>query len=255
MRSIKSLEKGLEILSIIADFPSGARVKDISERLEEPLSNITLFLNSLVNSGFASKDAGIGKYYIAHRITELAEKSIFAQHNFLKECAQADMIALRNKFNENVLLSVMSGHDIHFIASMQSKRSVQVHSNPDTYYPPHVTAGGKAILAFLSEQEREKYLEDGLYHRFTKKSLINPKTLRQELDEILKKGYAVNRGEYEDEIMAVGAPVIVNNRVVASIVVQFPKFRYQEEDLPNFGSEIISTARKVEEKISWYEKA
>ena len=96
------------------------------------------------------------------------------------------MNELRDEYNENVLISTLSGHEIHFIERLQSGRSVQIHQNADTYYPPHVTAAGKAILAFLPESEQEKYLEDGLYHRFTEKSLVNPKMLRHELESIRK---------------------------------------------------------------------
>ena len=75
MRTIKSLEKGLHILTIIAEFPKGARVKEISDKMEEPVSNITLFLNSLVNSGFVTKNTSSGRYFISQKISDLAEKS------------------------------------------------------------------------------------------------------------------------------------------------------------------------------------
>ncbi len=249
MRSIKSVEKGLYILEVIADFPNGARVKDISDRMDGSISNVTLFLNSLMLAGFISKDNTHGRYYLSQKISDIAEKSDRAQYSLLKEISAEEMRKLRDDLNENVLLAVMSGHDIHFIERLQSSRSVQILHNTDTYYPPHVTAGGKAILAYLSPERQEKYIEDGLYHQFTDKSLINPRMLRAELKTIREKGYAVNRGEFEDEIMAVAAPVVRDNAVVASLVVQFPKFRYNEENLSDFGDRIMQVAGNIEERI------
>ena len=124
-----------------------------------------------------------------------------------------------------------------------------IFQNSDVYYPPHVTAAGKVILAFLPEDLLEKYLEDGLYHRFTEKSLINPKMLREELDIIRERGYAENRGEYELEVMAVASPIICESKVLGSLVVQYPKFRYKEENLTEFGDRIMLATRSIADKI------
>jgi DNA-binding IclR family transcriptional regulator len=249
MRTIKSLEKGLQILSIIADFPNGARVKEINEKMEEPVSNLTLFLNSLSNSGFITKNVNSGKYFISQKVSNIAEKADRAQYSLLKECSADSMKRIREELNENVLLAVLSGHDIRFIERVFSQRSIQIRENTDIYYPPHVTAGGKVILAFMPKIEQNKYLDSCLYHQFTDKSLINPKMLRQELMVVKEMGYAVNRGEFEDEIMAVAAPVNDGVKVVGSLVVQFPKFRYKEENLPEFGERIVQGALEIQSAI------
>ncbi|MDC7228480.1 MAG: IclR family transcriptional regulator [Spirochaetales bacterium] len=249
MRSIKSLERGLEILETIAVAPRGIRVKDIAEQIKDPISNITLFLNSLILSGFVNKDETTGKYFISQKISDIAENINKAQNSLLKNCALEVMEELRDEFNENVLISVMRGHDVNFIYKLQSRRSIQIHENSDVYYPPHVTAAGKAILAFLPEDLREHYLEDGLYHRFTEKSLVNPKMLREELKNVKQNGFAINRGEFENEIMAVAAPVMMEAKVIGSLVVQFPNFRYSESSLSEFGIRIVESAKIIEENI------
>lgn len=249
MRSIKSLEKGLQILEVIANSSNGVRVKDISERIEEPVSNLSLFINSLVNTGFVSRDSNTGKYFISQKITDIAEKIKRAQSSLLKENALDSMKRLKDEFNENVLLATMRGNDIHFIQRIQSDRSIQILHNSDIYYPPHVTAGGKAILAFLPEELLNKYLADGLYHKFTEKSLINPAMLREELEIIKQKGYAVNKGEYEEEVLAVAAPIFNESKVLGSIVVQFPRFRYSEDNLSDFADRIMESTRSVQNRI------
>ncbi len=245
MRSIKSLEKGLLILDAVASNPDGARVKDVSKALDGEVSNITLYLDSLMNAGFVRKDASSGKYFISRKISEIARKAEENQFALLKQVAYPELEKLRRDFDENVLLAVLEGHDLHFIIKIQSKRSIQILLNADVHYPPHVTAGGKAILAFLPEHVREKYLGDALYHKFTEKSVVNPNTLRQQLSEVRKDGYAVNHGEYETEIMAVASPVIVAGEVLGSVVVQFPTFRYREESLPAFGERISESAQAI----------
>ena len=110
----------------------GARVKDISERMDGSISNITLFLNSLMLAGFISKDNTHSRYYLSRKISDIAEKSDRAQYSLLKDISAEEMRKLRNDLNENVLLAVLSGHEIHFIERLQSNRSIQKHK----FVPP-----------------------------------------------------------------------------------------------------------------------
>jgi len=249
LRTISSLEKGLRILEIIAEMPDGARVKDILKHLETPSSNITLFLNALLNAGFVTKDLQVGCYFASQKFVEMAKKAELTKYHRLAHEARPHMKMLRDEFDESVLLAVINGHDTQFIERFESKRSVQILHNPDVSYPPHVTAGGKAILAFLDPKRQQKYLEYALYHQFTEKSIVDSATLQQELDAIRIRGYAINRGEYEPEVMAIACPIRHGGEVDGSIVVQFPTFRYREEDLSKFGARIMASARAIEDAL------
>ncbi len=250
MRTIASVEKGLKILEIIAQMPDGARVKEISSQMDIATSNIALFLNALVKAGFVTKDVQVGRYFASQKFVDIAKKAEFTKYSRLTHEARPQMKLLQEEFDENVLLAVISGHDIQFIERFQSKRSVQILHNADVSYPPHVTAGGKAILAFLEPRRQKKYLEDALYHPFTAKSIVDPESLQRELDEIRIRGYAINRGEYELEVMAIASPIRQGDEVNGAIVVQFPKFRYQEEDLTSFGERIMAATKAVETSLA-----
>jgi len=67
----------------------------------------------------------------------------------------------------------------------------------------------------------------------------------KQLEVIREKGYAINRGEYEEEIMAIAAPIFENEQVIAALIVQFPAFRYREEELCDKAPEIIATAKRI----------
>lgn len=250
LRTISSLEKGLKILEIIAEMPEGARVKDISANLDTPTSNITLFLNALVNSGFVTKDTQAGCYFASQKFVETARKAELTKYHRLRYEAYPHMKRLRDELDENVLLAVISGHETQFLERLESGRMLHIRGDVDTSYPPHATAGGKAILAFLSPQQQRKYLESALYLQITEKTIVDRVAMQNELDEIRSRGYAINRGESEREIMAVGAPIREGATVVASIVVQFPTFRYQEDDLLNFGDRIMAASRAVEASLA-----
>jgi DNA-binding IclR family transcriptional regulator len=249
MRTIGSVEKGLRILEVIADMPEGARVKDVSEGMEIPTSNMTLFLNALTRTGYVTKDTQTGRYFLSQKLGELAAKAEHTKYHQLRRRARPVMIELHQQLDENVLLAVLSGHDVQFIDRFQSNRSVQILHNPEVSYPPHVTAAGKAILAYLAASLRDAYLSSALYHRFTNKSLVKEQDLRAELEKVRTDGFAINRGEYESEVMAIAAPISDNDTVVASLVVQFPRFRYAESDLAGFAQRVREAADQISARI------
>ncbi len=246
MRTIKSFEKGLEILELISHYPGGIKIKDIANALTEPPSNLALFLNSMIHTGFVQKSTDTGLYHVSNKIHEMAYRTEENRYYRLKQIARAEMLLLRNELNENVMLAVLDGRGMHFIERFTSSRAVQILHNPEAHYPPHVTASGKAIVAFLPKLKQQKYLEETLYHKFTKKSVISAEAFQQDLIQIKDRGYAINTGEFEPEIMAVASPLMLQDRVVASLSVQFPTFRYNPEELELFGMRIMQSARNIE---------
>ncbi len=245
MRSIKSFEKGLQILEVMSHYPDGVRIKDITNDLDESTSNLFLFLNSMINVGFIAKDTETGLYYITEKVHQIAKRTERNRYYHLKQAAQAEMLNLQHKLNENVMLAVLDGRGMHYIERLKSSRAVQILHDIDMHYPPHVTASGKAILAFLPEEEQKRYIAEALYHKFTEKSVITVEALQEDLQRTRERGYAINTGEFEAEIMAVASPIMLHGRVLASLSVQFPTFRYNANDLEAFGTQIMQSAQVI----------
>ena len=241
--------KGLKILEYVATSPSGLKLSEIARMVELPTSNLTLFLNSLVETGYIIKSLVDGRYYISDRIDRMAKKITTSRYIQLESVAREEMAQLHKKFDENILLAVLNNYRLQFIITLQSSRNVQILNNDDKSFIPHVTAAGKTILAHLAEGLLESYFAAVELLRFTPKTITRPSAIRKELAEVREKGYAINRGEFEEMVMAVAAPIIQNNEVLASIVVQFPAFRYQEEELPSFAKDVIVSAKSIERKL------
>lgn len=254
MRTIASVEKGLRILEIVASSPQGVRVKDIAAAMSMPSSNIALFLNALVRSGVVTHDLSTGRYVAGTKLVDLGRMAQRTKHATLTRIARPHMEDLRDALQENVLLAVSGGREVRFVERFQSNRSVQILHNPDVSFPPHVTAAGKAILAFLDEKAIRKYLDDALYHEFTKRSITDADSLARELADIRRRGVAINRGEFESEVMAIAAPIRDAEGVCGSLVVQFPTFRYEESDLEGFTERIREVATSIERSIELDER-
>ena len=243
-RQIGSLVKGVRILEAIVAAGNGIKVSEIARSFDMPASNLTLFLNSLVDTGYVIRNPMDGKYYASERIVHLAA-AIDTRYKRLEICAQEVMQRLYACHDENVLLAVLNHNRLQFIATLQSSRNIQILNNDNRSSIPHVTAAGKAILAFLPENLLEAYLARIRLERFTSKTATDLVLIRRELETVRSRGYAINRGEYEAAVMAVAAPVFVRSSIEGSLVVQFPTFRHTEQDLTAHAGPIMDAALQI----------
>ena len=86
--------------------------------------------------------------------------------------------------------------------------------------PLHNTALGKALLAFLPEDEMRALVETIPMTKATEKTIVDRAVLAESLTEIRRTGVATDRGEFFSFLTCFAAPVFdETERVVASIGV------------------------------------
>ena len=247
MRTISSLEKGLQLLEHIAHQGS-VRIAETAKRFDMSNSSMSIFMNTLVASGLVYKDEMQKRYYISTGINKLAEAAEKHFSELIESLAREEMTELHQTFNENVMLAVISGTRSRYISRIQSNHLIQIVED-DMSYPLHATANGKVMLAFKDSEFVRKYMGAVEWKPFTSKTITNPKDLEKELERIRASGYAVNRGEYETNIMAIAAPIESPGGIVASIVVQYPTFRHDESELETYAPTLVSLATRISRKL------
>jgi len=93
--------------------------------------------------------------------------------------------------------------------------------------PAHCTAGGKVLLAWR-DRWRDSVLSAPL-ERFTDRTVTEPAALRRELEGVREQGHALEDGEYQREVRAVAAPVVVAGAAVGALSVSGRRLDAQAE--------------------------
>jgi DNA-binding IclR family transcriptional regulator len=95
--------------------------------------------------------------------------------------------------------------------------------------PLHCTAAGKAYLAFEGEEELRAVLPDGL-QKYTERTPTDRAALMQQLRSVAASGYAIDMGEYIEDMRSVAVPIRDYARgVVGTLAVAGPAYRFQAE--------------------------
>jgi DNA-binding IclR family transcriptional regulator len=105
------------------------------------------------------------------------------------------------------------------IAVMRAHASAAPTSRIGGRIPTHATAVGKAMLAFSDDADTDALLSSRLT-AWTSQTIIDPERLASELADIRQRGFAVELGEFADDVSAVACPVFSpSGALVAAISV------------------------------------
>jgi DNA-binding IclR family transcriptional regulator len=110
----------------------------------------------------------------------------------------------------------------------------------------HAGASGKPILAFLPDEEIERFLRRPL-PQVTEHTIVDGDQLRRQIRLIRKRGYATSRSErVQGAATGVGAPVFgPKGRVIGAVVVTIPSFRWRNDRLDATADTVMRYARRV----------
>jgi DNA-binding IclR family transcriptional regulator len=115
--------------------------------------------------------------------------------------------------------------------------------------PLHSTAIGKALLAFAPREVVETYLAGPLERR-TPNTITEPDRLAEEIAATRARGYAIDDIENEEGVRCLAAPVRDHaGKVVASLSVAAPAYRFQRSDLPAVAPMVMAAAAELSARL------
>jgi DNA-binding IclR family transcriptional regulator len=80
--------------------------------------------------------------------------------------------------------------------------------------------------------------------------------LRQKLDQIVSEGISLDKGDYEDDVRAVGAPVFDHTgRVIAGVTITCPATRFSPEIETQLVEQVRQTALKISRESGYLNKS
>lgn len=220
----RSTDRAFEILEIIGASKKGLKHGEISQTLNIPKSSVSKLLTSLVARDYLVIDTVTRVYSIGPQVLSLAN-SYLAGLDII-HIAQPIIWKAMVETGESASLMIKSGDEGLIVCKEESPHIVIARLSIGARVPLYASAGGKAILAFLSAEEVDHYLSSVELAPLTATTITNPGILRRELKLIRARGLAHCNGEQFEDLFSIAAPVFGwDGRVVASVGTPFPRIR------------------------------
>ncbi|TDD20209.1 IclR family transcriptional regulator [Nonomuraea diastatica] len=199
--TIQSVERAAAILRLLASGPRQLGVAELAKALGLPKGTLHGILRTLVRVGFVEQDQASGKYRLGATLLHLGSSYLDVNELRTRSINWADALAGRSR--ESAWIGTLhEGHVLvihHVFRPDDSMQTLQV----GTYLPTHASALGKVLLA------HDPYGETPAapLRAHTKATLIDPKALEAELDQVRTRGWAAETEELTEGEVAIAAPI------------------------------------------------
>lgn len=233
---IKSLGKALRVLDCFSEQEPQWRVTDLARTLQMPKSTVSNILTTLEAAGYVRQTPD-GSYRLGLRVFELG----FVARSTLgvREHVLPILEEVLRATDEIVYLTIpREGQVLYIEALYPTKRLIQ-YSIVGRTGPMHCTGCGKAMLAYLRPEEVKAVVHTHGLPRFTDATITTWDDLMVELDEIRRRGYAIDRGEHSAGVRCVAAPILgPGGRLLGAISLSGPPLHMTEERIPRYAAVI-----------------
>lgn len=227
-KSIQVIERAARLLDSIANEEAeSVTLKILSAETGLHPSTAFRILSSLSDIGFVQRNEA-GRYSLGIKLRQLGCR-VRASADIRTE-AKSIMESLRDKVGETVNLTIREGDEMIYVERATTTRMMRVEQVIGSRAPLHVTAVGKLVLGEGDDDEIKEYAKRTGLPEYTEHTLTNLTSLKREIEESKKRGYALDNEEAELGVGCIGVLVRdVNGNAVAGLSISAPMERRKDE--------------------------
>jgi len=211
------------------------------------ISTVHRVLAALVHKQIVRQDSVTSKYGPGPWLLDLS--LAYLRRLDLPQVALPFMRRLRDETRETVTLSMRDGMTRIYVTQVESPQEIRQTVETGRRLPLLPGGSGKAILAFLPQEEIDAYLEQWRGDAAT----VGPRDLarvRAEMAAVRHEGFACSRSERLPGAASVAAPVRdYRGVVVGSISISGPVGRFTDECIARYGKLVRATAAEVSQGL------
>jgi len=243
----QSVDRALTILASLSDGP--ASLDQAAKRIGVHKSTAMRLLHTLEEHGFVHRQDD-HRYRLGGRLFSLAQ---LALEGFdVRRVASPYLVAFNEHYDHAVHLAVLENDDVIYVDKADSRyplpprSSLGAASRIGRRAAPTASAAAKVLLADLPDDRREGLLADLEFPAYTPRSIRTVEAFRTELEAVRTRGWAQERGEYDEAVNAVAVPVRgIDGRVIAACSVSAPTAAAPPAALQELLPELMCTAEAI----------
>ncbi len=242
---LKTLARGMRVLSAFTPLQSELSLSEIAELLEVDPSTANRFTYTLEELGFLERNPQTKLYRVTTQIYALTI-SLAGPRN-LRQVSLPHLERLRDRSGETAVLSVRDGSEIVIIEVVETHHSLAPRGWVGGRAPVHCSAMGKAMLAYLPEKEQTRLVNAIQFVRRTPNTITNRLDFLTDLEKTRARGWSLNREEFTVGVVSVGAPIFSGDkRVTAALCLDVPTARLDGEGhIERLAAEVQAAAREI----------
>ena len=243
--SVQSVDRALTLLEHLTRAGGSLPLSELASRSGLNISTCHHLLATLVNWGYVARLPSRRGYALGARVLHLGQA--FLRQVDLPRRADSHLARISETTGETVQLAVLQGTSVVTLLKREARHAVRADTGAlGMEEAAHASATGKAMLAWLPEDEIHRILAARGMTRFTPATITDAALFLEELRHVRRNGFALDREEFQPGVTAIGA-VIRNHTgaVVGAISASTPTLRASEAHLIAIRGSVLAATRAL----------
>ncbi|BCP53505.1 IclR family transcriptional regulator [Kaistia sp. 32K] len=240
-----ALEKGLEILELLADAGEPLSARNIADSLGRSKNEIFRMVFVLVERGYLNRDAATDRLTLSNKLFELGMRT--PRSRKLVEVAMPAMERLSDDTGLSSHLVVVNRGETVVIAAAAGSAELNLTLRLGYRRPAIEASSGQTIMAFQTPEKRARLIAESLA---LSDEPHDPDALDAILDRIVADGSLVAQSHDLLAVVDVCAPILDRNgRAVASVVIPCLSRRGTPSLEESVRAALVEACREVSEAL------
>lgn len=249
--SAPALEKGLDVLELLAAEPHGLNLQEIGRRLERTPNELFRMLDVLARRGYLARQPD-SAYVLTLRLFELAHRHPGVDR--LLDCAMPHMQALAGHTGQSNHLCVR--HDARLVVLAQAEppdpMTCSVRQGAHfAFHDDRVSA--RVISAFQNGEQQDKCLSELLGSRRT--APARRRSLSARLEAIRRRGFDEGPSDTINGVVDICFPIFDRFGAIAALNIVYLKQRDSRATIPAAREKLRHAAQAISKSLGWLARA
>lgn len=220
----------LLILEVLGRHDQAMTATEINDVLGLPKQTVHRLCTTLEENGFITRLGNSKRYQAARRLRELGSGLL---HNSRDHIARREILKdLATRVGETVNFVIPEAEGMRYLDRVETDWAFRIQLPIGTNVPFHCTASGKCFLASLPPKQKQNLVQNMNFERMTRHTHVSADTLLEELAQVRKQGYSLDREEFLDGMVALAVPLTdTKGRFVSAIAMHGPTQRLSVDQL------------------------
>lgn len=245
---IQSVKRAVYILERLASSKNGATASEIARELGVNRSTVFRLMETLIEAGYVRQSTLTKRYHLTMKLFTLGSNLLDEMD--IRSHARPVLESLQKETGHTVHLGLRDQNEVVYIDKITGTNPIQMYSRIGRRAPLYCTGIGKAILAFMKDDEINQFLKNTKLIKFTPNTIVDSSKLWEEIKKIREKGYALDNEEHEIGIRCVAAPIFdYSNEVIGSISLAAVVITLGDKSIEEFADKVMQAAKTVSDLL------
>jgi len=246
---VQAIDRAIMVLDCFTERKPQLRLSEITEMLDINKSTLHGIISTLKYHGLIDQDDLTQEYRLGLKHIEYGQRVLDSMN--ISRIAKPIIERVCDELEETVHIGTLDDEEVVYIEKKESQQSMRIFTTIGARNPAHTTGVGKAMMAYLDEEELSNILPEVLV-KLTPKTITDRNQLKFELSQIRLRGFAYDNEENNLGLSCVAAPIFdYTGKAVYGISVSGPTMRMNSDKITRASRIVKEAADEISRKLGY----